>query len=152
MPEPHDRYREEDPVVEVEATAVRQEPQPAPPSHALARAADGGVIPSPTNTAGQFLDILEDGDFSADVHAQLVELAEQMRAVANTTNGKAKGSATISLKLELEGDAFRIQGDVKVKAPDLPRRRSILWHDAGSFTRFPPNQTQMFGSAPVRRI
>jgi hypothetical protein len=71
---------------------------------------------------------------------------------SRTAGGKAKGEATIKLKLELEGDAFRIQGDVKVKAPDLPRRRSILWQDGGSFTRFPPNQTQMFGSAPVRRI
>jgi hypothetical protein len=116
------------------------------------RAADGGVLPAPTRTAGGLLDMLEDGDFSADVHAQLVDLAAQMKAVANSTGGKAKGEATIKLKLELEGDAFRIQGDVKVKAPDLPRRRSILWQDGGSFTRFPPNQTQMFGSAPVRRI
>lgn len=115
-------------------------------------AADGSLIPSPSRSAGTFIDLLEDGNLSADMHHELQELAAQMRAVANSTGGKAKGSATLKLTLELEGDAFKIQGDIKVKAPDLPRKRSIMWQDdSGSFTRFPPNQTQMFG-APIRRV
>lgn len=123
------------------------------PQTAVIAAADGQIIPAPARSAGNFIDLLEDGDFSADVHAQLQELAQQMRAVANSAGGKAKGGVTIKLELELEGDAFKIRGDVKVKAPDLPRRRSILWtDDQDNFCRFPPQQTQMFGARPIRSV
>jgi hypothetical protein len=150
----YDEEEEAGPLVESTATPHVDQPQTPPPTRALTdRSADGGVIPAPSRSAGNFLDLLEDGQLSADMHQQLQDLAAQMRAVANSTGGKAKGEATLKLKLELEGDAFKIQGDVKIKAPDLPRRRSIMWQDdSGSFTRFPPNQTQMFGTAQVRRI
>jgi hypothetical protein len=113
----------------------------------------GGVIPPPAHSAGDFINLLEDGQLSYDMTEQLKEVAAQMRAVANSTGGKAKGELTLKLKLSCEGDAFHIEGDIKTKMPDLPRRRSIMWQDdTGAFTRFPPNQTQMFGTAKVRRV
>lgn len=152
-----DKYLGDDDVVEATATPIREE---APPPEAQAAPAPrpqvapgGGVIPAPARTAGEVIDLLEDGNLSADLHAELRDLASQMRAVHNSTGGKVKGEATLVLKLELDSDeAFRVEGKIKVKAPDLPRRRSIMWEDGGAFTRFPPNQTQMFGSAPIRRI
>ena len=140
----------------IETTAERIPPdQPAQPQQQVAQyAPGGGVIPAPARTAGQVVDLLEDGQLSADLHHELKELAAQIRAVSNTTGSKAKGTATLTLKLESDSDgAIRIEGVIKTKAPDLPRRRSILWQDdANDFTRFPPNQTQMFGTAPIRRV
>lgn len=124
----------------VEAEAERTEP-----------AADGHLIPAPSRTAGNFLDMLEDGDLSADLHHELKDLVAQMNAVANSSGGKAKGSATVTLNFELVDGALRIGGAIKVKAPDLPRKRSIMWQDdSGNFTRFPPQQSQMFGT--IRRV
>jgi hypothetical protein len=148
-------YREpaEEPI---EGTAERiEQPQPQAQAQLMHRAADGGVIPGPSHGAGSFLDMLEDGQLSYEVHEQLKELASNIAAVANTTGAKTKGELTLTLKIEKQGreDALHISGAVKVKSPDLPRRRSIVWQDdGGSFTRFPPNQTQMFGTAQVRRV
>lgn len=116
------------------------------------RAADGHIVPGPCRTAGLFIDMLEDGDFSAEVHEKLRDLAADMDTIANATQAKAKGKLILTIDLEKDGEAFRISGNIKVKAPELPRRRSIAWRDEhGDFTRFPPNQTQMFGR-PVRSV
>lgn len=114
----------------------------------------GGVIPPPARTAGATIDLLEDGQLSADLQEELRELVAQMKAVHNSTRSKVKGEATLNLKFEIDASgAIFVEGKTKIKAPDLPRKRSIVWtDDQGNFTRFPPNQTQMFGSAPIRRV
>lgn len=153
-------YREEDEENTIEAEAVRE---PADPVEQDIRqrqivsggsaAPGGGIVPPPARSAGAVLDMLEDGQLSADVHHELQEVAAAIRAVANTTRGKAKGSVTLTLSLEGESDgAIRVQAKVAAKAPDLPRKLSIMWQDGDSFTRFPPGQSQMFGSAPIRRV
>lgn len=165
-----DKYLEEhddDGVVTTTATPIRDEApqqqdagptqqprQTLPPRQPGTPAIGGGVIPGPASTAGAVIDMLEDGQLSYDLHAELREVAAQMRAVHNATNAKVKGEATLTLKLEMDSDgALRVEGKIKTKLPDLPRKRSIMWqNDEGDFTRFPPNQTQMFGSAPIRRI
>lgn len=118
------------------------------------RAADGQIISTVAHTSGGFIDLLEDGGFSADAYEQMRELADTMTGIYNTTNNKVKGKITLEIDLEKDGDGFRIQGGIKVKAPDLPRPKSIMWTDSsGNFTRFPPNQTQMFGTPrAVRRV
>lgn len=155
-----DKYLNDEPSGQtIDSTATRQPeeaPQAAPiPSRAPATPAlGGGVIPGPARTGGAVIDLLEDGQLSADMQAELRDVCAQMRAVHNATGSKVKGEVTLTLKLELDNDeAFRIEGKLKAKLPDLPRKRSIMWQDdTGAFTRFPPNQTQMFGSAPIRRI
>jgi hypothetical protein len=120
---------------------------------AVARAANGDVIPGPTRTAGNLIDMLEDGGLSADFYEQLKKLGRDMEMHSNQTQAKCKGKVTLTLDLERDGEAFQIRGNVKVKAPELPRRRSIAWQtESGDFSRFPPNQTQMFGAGNLRRV
>ena len=119
----------------------------------LTRAANGEVLAPPSRSAGTVLDLLEDGDFSAEAYEQIKELAAKIRDISESTGNKAKGKAILTLDLEYEGEAFKIRGDVKVKAPELPRRRSITWlNDQGDFTRFPPNQAQLFGGRKPRVV
>jgi hypothetical protein len=146
---PHDKATGE--VIEATAERVQEPPQE---SRALGRAADGNVIPPPANSVGALLDQLEDGQLSYELTQELQELAAKIRDVAQANGGKAKGELTLKLNLSLEGDAFHIGSSFKMKAPELPRRRSIMWQDeSGNFSRFPPRQTQMFGiRAPVRVV
>lgn len=119
----------------------------------VTKAADGNVMLPVSRSAGTFIDLLEDGDLSADAYGQLQDLAQQVRAVAEAQHGKAKGSLTLKIDLEYEGEAFKVRGEVKVKTPELPRRRSVLWLDnKNDFSRFPPNQFQMFGNGKVRAV
>lgn len=117
------------------------------------RAADGAVMRTEAHTAGHFVDMLEDGAFSQEVHRQLKDVAAQMAAITNATGGKTKGRVTLVIDLEKEGEHFGIRGKVTAKAPELPRPKSIVWAEpGGNFTRFPPNQAQMFGVRPVRNV
>lgn len=122
-------------------------------------ARDGGLIPAAAESAGQFLDLLEDGRFSADAVAKFAALAREMRETAQVTGNKQKGKVVITLDLECEDTTFKIASDVKVTPPKQKRPRSTLWTDERDrFTRFPPGQTQMFGlrqvgdSGPIRRV
>lgn len=142
--------------VDSTAQPYEEKPQAIPPREAPTRAIGGGVIPAPARSAGATIDMLEDGQLSADLQAELLEVVAQMRAVHNSTGSKVKGEAVLTLKLEMddEGGMVRVEGKIKTKMPDLPRKRSIMWQgdDGSSFTRFPPNQLQAFGTAPIRRI
>ena len=114
------------------------------------RAADGGVIPHAAMTGGQFLDLLGDGEVGSEMHVKLTELAAAMHDVNRQTGKLTKGKLTITVDLSLEDGAFRIASDVKTKAPELPKPRSICWTDEHNrFTRFPPNQGQFFGVRAV---
>lgn len=111
------------------------------------RAADGMLIPAPARTGGTMIDLLEDGALGVDLHTRLGEVAATMKEHSKRTGQKCKGQVTLVLDLELDGDAFRVQGDIKVKTPKIPRPRSTLWTDRdNNFTRFPPGQAQLFGA------
>lgn len=119
------------------------------------RAATGEIVPSSARSAGAFVDLLEDGQFSMDAHQEVRELMSAMTDISNATGQKVKGKVTITIDLTKDGEAFTVQGKVVTKAPDMPRPKSILWaDDSGNPCRFPPNQVQMFGGAraPLRRI
>ena len=118
-------------------------------------ALDGNIMPAAAVSAGMFVDLLEDGEFSADAYREVRALAQQMTDISRATGGKTKGRVTLTIDLTKDGEAFTVQGKVAVKAPELPRPKSIMWtDDQGAFTRFPPNQTQMFGisRAPLRNV
>ena len=114
------------------------------------RVATGEIAQTIAHSAGNFIDMLEDGDFSADVLAELQNVARAMSQITNNTGAKSKGQVVLTIDLAKEGDALTIQTKVKAKMPELPRPKSIMWQDdAGAFSRFPPQQTGMFN--PRRR-
>lgn len=126
-----------------------QQQEIIPPGHQ--RAADGAIMQTTAHTAGNFVDMLEDGQYSADVQKALQGVAAQMEAITNATGTKTKGRVTMVFDLEREGEHFQIRAKVTTKPPELPRPKTVAWTDhRGNFTRFPPGQAQMFGTRPVR--
>ena len=116
-------------------------------------AADGSIIPATAMSAGTFIDLLEDGEYSREAYDKCRELAATMTDISRATGQKTKGRVTLTIDLAKDGEAFTVQGKVTVKAPEVPRAKSIMWSDDNNnFCRFPPNQTQMFGARPLRRI
>ena len=110
------------------------------------RAADGRRLPAIADTAGNFLDLIEDGRFSADAYAAIKDLGGFLMHRSRVTEAKAKGDVTIKITMEADGDSFKMVPKVTIKKPEVPRPRSTMWQDdRGAFCRFPPNQRQFFG-------
>lgn len=110
-------------------------------------AADGRELTTAAFTGGAMLDLLEEGQFGVDLHTALAEVAKATTDQANRTGNKSKGSVSIKLEIERDGDSFRIRPELKVVTPKDPRPRSTMWVDQHmNFTRFPPQQTQLFGN------
>jgi hypothetical protein len=115
-------------------------------------AADGGRLPAAACNAGDFLNMIEDGQFSADVQQGLIDLAAAMSDHALATGGKSKvkGRVTITVDLLNEGGVFRAVGKFAVKAPEMPRRPTLLWTDEKNrFSRSQPRQGGFFGVRDV---
>lgn len=109
-------------------------------------AADGGRIPAKPNSAGSLIDLLEDGVLGVELYEAMKALGVQIETVAEANGGKAKGSMTLKIELVKEDGIFKVSTDFSTKEPKMPRPKSVLWTDRnGDFTRFPPNQQQMFG-------
>ena len=109
-------------------------------------AADGHPIPSAALTLGQFIDMIEDGQFSHDTHREIADMVAAMTDLNKMTGNKQKGTITIKIVAEAEDGMFKLLGKAEVKSPELPRAKSHMWVDEhNNFTRFPPNQMQMFG-------
>jgi hypothetical protein len=110
------------------------------------RAADGFMVPAASASAGSFLDLIEDGRFSAEAYAEIKDLGEYLMHRATVTEKPAKGKVTLTVEMEADGDSFKMVPKIAVKKPEAPRQRSTAWQDdRGNFTRFPPNQRQFFG-------
>ena len=120
------------------------------PRFSPARAVDGGMIPAAALTGGQFVDALEDGQLSADLHVALRDLAAELTELGAATGQVQKGKVVISVDISREDNAFRIASDLKVTRPKRRRPKSVMWTDEHNrFTRFPPNQGQFFGVRSV---
>lgn len=127
----------------IEAAKVEVLPEPI---RSAGYATDGNMIPAAAETTGQFIDLLEDGQFSADAQRQIQSLGLEMLELARLTTNKQKGKVVITIDMECEDRAFKITSDLKVTRPKVKRPRSHLWtDDHGRFTRFPSGQNQMFG-------
>jgi hypothetical protein len=118
------------------------------------RAADGGRIVGAANTAGDFLNMIEDGQFSADLHRDLADLAATMSDHSVATGKKAKGKVTIVIDLSTEqiagGAVFMAQGKYAIKAPEEKRKPTMLFtNENNQFTRTQPRQGQFFGVRDV---
>lgn len=79
-------------------------------------------------TAGAFVDYLEEGQFSTDLMTKIEELLAVMAEKADETKSrKATGSIQISLKFDQEDNRVHIAADIKDKPPQLTRRNSMLF-------------------------
>lgn len=125
--------------------------EPRPLTHE--QAVDGLPVPSVARNAGEFMNQIEDGQFSADMHQELMELAAMMNDQSSMFPGKKiKGKLTVVVDMEKEDQMFKVGAKFTVKKPEMPRPKSVFWTDQrNQFSRFPPNQHQMFGVRPAVR-
>ena len=118
--------------------------QPDGPETILA--ADGGRTYGAANTLADFVRMLEDGQFDADVTTELRDLAANLQDVARL-NGKSKGSLTIKVDFICENGFFRMQAQSKVAMPVEKRPASVAWAtEDNRFTASKPNQGSLFGT------
>lgn len=123
-------------------------PQPKAEVFEPDRAADGAPTPYAASTLGEVVNMLERGAFSAEVVQALAALGKGMSEIAEATGKRQKGTVTIKLNLTTEGDAFFVEADYTVKAPKLPRPRTLAWQqDDGRLTPSQPKQKLLFGVA-----
>ena len=92
------------------------------------------------------LGAMENGGSLADVDEDLSEVLRKTKAVADQTkNGKAKGSLTITVAFEVNGDTITLAGKTKLSVPALPRRDSTFFVTSdGEITTEHPRQADMF--------
>jgi hypothetical protein len=122
-------------------------------------AADGGLVPYGATTAGDIINMIEDGQLSADIVQAVGELVATMTDMAAATGNKQKGSLAIKIDFATEGGPFTAKASFKTTAPKEVRRPTLLFTDEHNrLTRTQPKQRQFFGvrqvggSGPVRRI
>lgn len=113
-------------------------------------AADGGRIVGAASNAGDFLNMLEEGQLTVDLHRELGDLAEVMSDMAVATGKKQKGKVTVVIDLTTEqiagGQVFMATAKYAVKKPEEKRKATLLYTDeANRFTRTQPRQGQFFG-------
>lgn len=113
-------------------------------------AADGGRMPAAANNAGDWLNMIEDGQFSADLQAGLAELALTLGDQAVVTGKRAKGKVTITVDLTNENGYFNAVAKFAIKTPELPRKPTLLWTD--EHNRFMRNQPRQGGFFGVREV
>lgn len=116
----------------------------------LQRAADGGILPPAARSTADFIRMINQGQFDADVSVDLQRLAEAMEDRFQEVGGKVKGSITLSIDFVREPEGmYMMTGSHKVKVPaPLPRGRTVGWlTEQNFFTPNPPRQGQLF-SAP----
>lgn len=110
------------------------------------RAADGGHVPGACNTLGEFIQTLEDGQFSADAYEAIKDLNAKMHEAAWASGGRSKGKVVITLEFAQEGGITEIRSGYKVTEPADKRAKSVLWQtEDHRLTRTRPGQQQLFG-------
>ena len=125
------------------------------------KAADGRLLPT-AFTLGQFLQLLEDGDFQAEVSDALREINGKLSQHVIDYGGTPKARLTVTVDFILDKGVFEIAADYAVKLPKAPRGKTVAWSTPENrFTPQNPRQMQMFGvrevadpaeSAPVRNV
>lgn len=110
-------------------------------------AADGLPVPSRSRAASNLVKMLEDGEFDAELSADMRALFRKLETHAHNNKGQAKGKITITLDMHLAHGTLVVTPDHKVVAPKQKRDATALFiGEDGSAGRNPPNQSQMFGS------
>jgi len=115
----------------------------------IAPAADGRPLRPAASTLGQFIALIEDGQFDADVAVDLKSMAAELQDIA-ATQGTAKGKLTIEVDFKVNNGMFVIAAKYKIKLPEPVRAASVAWTtEDNRFTPHKPNQGQLFGVRDV---
>lgn len=104
--------------------------------------------------AQTIIGMLEDGDLSHDLGAEITETLAKMKELAgDRPKAKFKGSVTLKLNFEVASNSVTVTSDISSKRPRPPRGESFYWvADDGSLSTEHPQQTDMFaGPKPVRQ-
>jgi hypothetical protein len=123
-------------------------------------AADGALVPHAATRFGDFLNMLEGGQFAVDLRQDTGEMLRRMTELAEATGNKQKGAVAIKIDYSTEGDVITVVGAYKLTPPKENRRRTPMWlDDQNRVVPTPPKQGQFFGvravdgpSKTIRRI
>lgn len=115
------------------------------------RAADGALLAPPANGVADFIRMLENGQFDADVQADLRDLAANMQDQMHAGAGKVKAKLQITVEIDLEstgnGPIFYLRAHHKITQPPQKRQRSVAWTtEDNRFTPNMPRQGALFGA------
>jgi hypothetical protein len=95
---------------------------------------------------GVILQKVGDGAAEAELSRELFGLTKTLKDEARMRTGKSKGSITLKLNLEAEGDdgVVKVAYDVKVVAPKPVRRNGHFWFtEGGNLTSQAPKQSKL---------
>lgn len=93
---------------------------------------------------GVILQKVADGAAEAELSRELFTLTKTIKEEARMRAGKVKGTLTLKLDIEAEGDdgVVKVAFDVAVKAPKPQRRNGHFWiTEGGNLTSQAPKQT-----------
>lgn len=111
-------------------------------------AADGGQRYPSARSLADFVRMLEDGQFDADVASDLNELAAEMEDAAQMGEAKVKAQLVLKVGITREPAGHYIfTTDYSIKRPAQKRKQSVGWVTAENF--FSPNkphQGNLFGT------
>jgi hypothetical protein len=90
---------------------------------------------------------LEGGEAAAELSKEITEtLAALKEQTGGRAKAKVKGSVTLKLDIEVEGNNATITADIQSKRPRPVRGSSFYWVlDDGSLSTEHPQQMNMFG-------
>lgn len=125
----------------------------------ILESADGGRRHPAARSLADFFRMMEDGQFDADVAADLQELAGDLEnMVLNGGNGRLTAELNLKVKIIREPDGFYIlDPSYTIKRPKEKRRRSVAYlTDDNAFTPNMPRQGHLFGTVrdvtPARQV
>lgn len=116
------------------------------------RAADGGQRYPAARSLAEYIRMLEDGQFDADVAYDMKQLVTELEELAETTGqGRLKAKLTIQVEITRDPSGFYVSGATyNIKKPAQKRRQTVMWvTDDGAFTPNKPNQGNLFGNVRV---
>jgi hypothetical protein len=94
--------------------------------------------------AQTIIGMLEGGEAAADLSREITETLAALKERAGP-KGKAKGSITFKINIDLEGGAATLSVDIESKRPKKPRSSDFYWVlDDGSLSTEHPQQIDMF--------
>lgn len=102
------------------------------------------------STFAQFIQMLEDGDYHAELTTALQNINGALSDHALSFGGKPKGKLTLSVDFTLDNGVFEINADFNTKLPKAPRSRTVAWATQDNrFSPQNPRQMQLFGVRDV---